>query len=432
MRIITKSLVLSLLLSMSCKVFFDTLIEKKKWKYSWLDYTEILAFMLGFMMIALTEIPPYIIQPIRFIFVLWMVTQIYYRVKAMQNLFLSIIFCGLFWMVSMLAVAVLNILPIQAQYLPDIGEGIVNIIMLCLVLVFHFQYRGKINVIAGARWERFIYFPVFSLAVTMAATLIPFGRNQFGNGIRAIAIVGFGIMNMIAFYFIWDILMKEAQMQTLRISRERTQNQMDMYQSMQRSYEQQKRLLHDYKNQLNCIQGMLLEGKVEETCAYVTGLSGSLRKNADYVNTNHIVINVVLNQKYQYAQERNITVTMLVNDLSHLAMSQEDIVSILVNLFDNAIEACERLENNRVIQFKMVLEEGQLILSIRNPVKWKVNIKGNTVLTTKKEKSDHGIGLLNVNAAIKRNGGTSILKCDGGWFFFSAMIPIDSGAEEGA
>ena len=44
-------------------------------------------------------------------------------------------------------------------------------------------------------------------------------------------------------------------MQNMRLMQERTQNQMSMYQSMQKSYEQQRRYLHDYKNQLNCIQG---------------------------------------------------------------------------------------------------------------------------------------------------------------------------------
>ena len=44
--------------------------------------------------------------------------------------------------------------------------------------------------------------------------------------------------------------------------------------------------------------------------------------------------------------------TLLVNDLSELAFSEEDIVIILVNLLDNAIEACEKLDSRRVIQFK--------------------------------------------------------------------------------
>ena len=78
-----------------------------------------------------------------------------------------------------------------------------------------------------------------------------------------------------------------------------------------------------------------------------------------------------------------------------------------------------------MIQFKMVLEEGQLILSIRNPVKDEVPIKDNRIVTSKRDKSRHGIGLLNVDSVIRKNNGTSVLKCENGWFSFAAMIPME-------
>ena len=94
-----------------------------------------------------------------------------------------------------------------------------------------------------------------------------------------------------------------------------------------------------------------------------------------------------------------------------------------MNLLDNAIEACEKLDSRRVIQFKMTLETEQLILSIRNPVKEPVDINNNKVLTTKSESAEHGIGLQNVDAVISRHGGSSVLQSEDGWFYFSAVIP---------
>lgn len=113
---------------------------------------------------------------------------------------------------------------------------------------------------------------------------------------------------------------------------------------------------------------------------------------------------------------------MAVNDLSGLSMHKEDIVSLLVNLLDNAIEACEKLDENKLIQFKLTLEEGMLTVSVRNPVKEPVRIEGKRIKTTKKEKSQHGFGMLNINTVVEKNGGTSILKCQDGWFYFSAVI----------
>lgn len=47
MEIFLKSLALSLVMSISCKVFFDTLLEKRRWRRGWIEYTELLAFTLG-------------------------------------------------------------------------------------------------------------------------------------------------------------------------------------------------------------------------------------------------------------------------------------------------------------------------------------------------------------------------------------------------
>ena len=292
-------------------------------------------------------------------------------------------------------------------------------ILLCLILLFHYRYRKGLSGLTGGQWARYGYFPVFSMIVIMAISMM----TGSGETERLVAVSGFGILNVIALYFIGNILEKDARVQEMRLLQERTQNQMEMYQNMQRNYERQRRELHDYKNQLNCIQGLLLEGRLEETLHYVETLNGNLRESADVVNTNHAVVNVVLNQKYQCALEKNITMILSVNDLSGLTMGEEDLVTLLVNLLDNAVEACEKLEERRIIRFKMVLEDGELILSVSNPVAEPVIIDGKKIATTKKDGRNHGIGLLNVNGVIERLGGTSALRCEDGWFCFSAMIP---------
>lgn len=166
-----------------------------------------------------------------------------------------------------------------------------------------------------------------------------------------------------------------------------------------------------------------MEGKEKEALDYIGRISGKVEKSADTVNTNHSVVNVILNQKLRAAQEKGIVITMNVGDLSGLMMQEEDVVTLLVNLLDNAVEACGKLENNKIIQFKMVIEDGQLILSVRNPVKETVVIHGKTVMSSKENKKEHGIGLANIDSVIRKYAGTSILRCKDGWFGFSAMIP---------
>ena len=64
------------------------------------------------------------------------------------------------------------------------------------------------------------------------------------------------------------------------------------------------------------------------------------------------------------------------------------------------MEACEKLDTGRIIRLKMILEDGELTLSVKNPFAGTLKRKGNIFLTTKEESAGHGIGLLNVNEAV--------------------------------
>lgn len=407
------------ILGMGCKVYFDTMAEPRKWRHGWIEKTVLPAFLAGVWMIAVTPIPPYILQPVRLIVLLSIIATVYYQTGAVQNIILSAFYTAFGWMIEFLIISFIFVLPESCWGLRGSEELISFSILLAMLLFIRFKWK---NVLLNRKWEQFAYFPALGLIVIMALNMIMW-EEEIRADTRAVIYAGCSILFFAAFYYIRTILEKEAKMQNLLFMQERAKNQMDMYQDMQKNYEQQRRFLHDYKNQLTCIENLISKGEIRETTAYISQLIGSIQKSGDYVNTNHPVVNVILNRKYQAALDQSIVITMQVNDLSKLNLSREDIVTMLVNLLDNSIEACEKLEENRVIQLKMVLEEDQLIFSIKNPVKEKAEIRGKTILTSKGEKSKHGIGLLNVNFVIEKNGGTSVLQCENGWFYFSAMIP---------
>lgn len=424
MEVFVRSLFLSLLTGASCWLFFETILGEKRNYAQWVRYTEIPVFAAGAMLIAVTPIPPYLLQPLRVIFVLFIIAQFYYRTGIVKNLLASVLFCGIYWFISVTMVSVVYLLSLpESRGVFDGVEVVTEGILLCLMMAFHISFRKRARGISGLRWEKFGFFPVLIMVVLTAVGVTVWNGNGEENYARFIVVFGLAILCTALCYFAIGRLEKEEELRWMQLGSERMRNQVEMYHNMQQSYEQQRRLLHDYKNQLQCIQEMLARGETQETLRYVSGLSGNLKKSVDMVNANHLVVNVVLNRKYQEALERNIAMTISVNDLSGITIGEEEIVTLLVNLLDNAIEACDKLTENRVIRFKMVREESGLVLSVRNPVKEPVRIIDGRVSTTKRDRSRHGIGLLNVEAVVKKYEGTSVLKCEEGWFYFAAVIP---------
>lgn len=428
---ILRCLVLALMMGTSCQLFFETIVPKRKWKHPWTEYTTIPAFAAGTMIISFTPIPPYILQPVRLILIVAVVAQIYFQLRIAKNLILSVLYCGIYWSISTAIVAVFYIFPDFGdadEFLLRMMENLTAAMNLCLMMAFHFHYKSRIRGMSESHWKKFVLLPFLGLTTIVAFNLLP-ADNIVTNKYATLATVsGIAILNLFLFYFAMRILEKEETLQRLQLNTERMRNQMNIYRTMQMQYEQQRRFLHDYKNQLNCIQGLLDCGQTGEASEYITRMTGNLRAQFGDINTNHTVVNIILNQKYQTARDQKIAMTFVINDLSELTMPEEDLVTLLTNLLDNAIEACEKFDDKNVsirktIQFKMVMEENQLILSVRNPVITPVLIKNNTVVTSKKDAVYHGIGLSNVNTVVRKYHGTSVLKCEDGWFSFAAMIP---------
>lgn len=425
MEMVIRCLILSLILALSCKLYFETLVERREWRYQWVKWIDVLAYMIGFLIIAFSEVVPYLFQPIRLIVVIFFVAQIFYQISIGQNLMMSVIFCMVYWIINTLVIAVSYVSTVKYTRFVNWVEFFVQFIILGLVMLFYCRYKSHRGSIRTTSWIKFFYFPVVVLFVDVLLYAFVWSETILDKSMLLLIVMGFTVINLLVFYFIGNILEKENKLQKFEIAQERMKNQINLYQSMQERYELQRRYMHDYKNQLICIWGMLSEGKNEEAICYTEELLGSIQKSALIVNTNHVAVNIVLNQKYQHAKDRGITMILEVNDLSKLAMSDQDIVIILVNLLDNAIEACEKLDKDKIIKMKLVLEEKELIISVKNPVKEPIRIKNNIVITTKKDKISHGIGLSNVKLIVEREEGIIALKYDDGWFYVSVVIPVD-------
>ena len=423
-----RCLILSIMISISCQLFYETIVPYRKWQQRWIKYTVIPAFTAVFLIISSTRVPPFILRPLRIILLTATIAQIYFQIHFVKNIILSVLFCGIYWGISTAVWSVFSMYTdFSYESTRQLSENLTEVLQLSVIIAFHYRYKDRIRSLTKLHWQKIGILPLLYLITVIAIDMIPNTPTTTDNYARFATVSGVATLSIFLFYYAIRTLEKEEALRKLQLRAEHAHNQLTMYHTMQRHYEQQQRFLHDYKNQLNCIHGLLDSGKTAEASEYISRITGNLRTQFGAVNTNHMIVNIILNQKYQIACDKAIAMTFVINDLSKLTILEEDLVTLLTNLLDNAIEACEKLDPNnlsvsRIILFKMVLEDGQLILSIRNPASKTVRIINNTICTSKDNPIQHGIGLSNVDSVIKKYGGTSVIKCENGWFSFSAMI----------
>ena len=248
-------------------------------------------------------------------------------------------------------------------------------------------------------------------------------QNDTQKNILIYIAFGLLIMNIIVFYLINDILKREKQIREGRLLLEHVKNETVKYRSISENYYQQRKREHEYKNQLALIAALARENKYEEINNYLKKYNDQISKNIDSIDTNNVIVNAILNSKYQEAREKGIIFIIKVNDLSNIKIEDEDIVLILSNLLNNAIEANANCDK-AIIKLKFTKEDHQIIISVVNTFSYEPIEIGNRFITTKTEDVDfHGIGIENIKDAVQKYKGSYVIKYDEKSFRFAILIP---------
>ena len=131
----------------------------------------------------------------------------------------------------------------------------------------------------------------------------------------------------------------------------------------------------------------------------------------------------ILNSKISIAKSKNIQVVADAHISLQLKSSEIDLCCIIGNLFDNAIEAVEKLpEDRRVIRVYMDMRNTQLYISITNfTAGKKLKKEGKLFRSTKGE--GHGFGLARIDAIVERLDGYISRNSEDGAFTPEILIP---------
>lgn len=189
---------------------------------------------------------------------------------------------------------------------------------------------------------------------------------------------------------------------------------------LEQSYRMQRKSTHEFEHHLQVLRELLEQEQVETARDYLNRLKKDRSIHVMSVSSNHPVVDAILNQKYQTAQESEIKMQIQVNDLSALDIPSDCLTVVLTNLLDNSIEACRRISGHREIICSILQEDG-LYISIRNTSD-PVRIVDGRIPTSKSDSLSHGFGLMSVSHALDQLNAEYTFGYEEGWFQFAAEI----------
>ena len=140
---------------------------------------------------------------------------------------------------------------------------------------------------------------------------------------------------------------------------------------------------------------------VEQECENLT-------QKMFYVKTGNSAVDSIINTKQKIAEEKGIIFSSNISLPAEYAVSDMDMVCVLGNLIDNAIEACEK-QTSKYIEVDISEVKKMILIKIVNSYNGE---KNDTSVTSKKEKTMHGIGIKNVKKIVAKYKGAYDMECE--------------------
>lgn len=175
---------------------------------------------------------------------------------------------------------------------------------------------------------------------------------------------------------------------------------------MQKAVEDTQSFRHDYNNHMSILGEFISQGEILTAENYINNLIKEHQNYTSiYSSTGNVPIDSILNYKLNSLSDKNVNINIETNVPTELYIEIMDISTILTNLLDNAFSALDKVNKNKKIDIKIIYSKGMLIIRISNSYNGTVLYENGEIVTTKKNKDEHGKGLSNIRKVTEKYNG---------------------------
>ena len=195
------------------------------------------------------------------------------------------------------------------------------------------------------------------------------------------------------------------------------------YAEVENMYRQMRGWRHDYHNHLQTLKAKLDMGQGEGARAYLDRLEEDLDGIRALAETGNVSVDAILNAKLSLVLKKEIELNFKAQVPQALTVSDIDLCVILGNLIDNAVESCERVEEDRrFLRLYIGVLKKQLYLSITNATAETVRKIDAAYISAKR--GNHGHGLKRIDRVVEKYGGYVNRQNEPGVFATEILLPL--------
>lgn len=220
--------------------------------------------------------------------------------------------------------------------------------------------------------------------------------------------------------------MNEKMKETVDIEKKLRNSQKNYYEMLLQKEEETRKYRHDITNHLMCLKALADDKKTELVSHYIETLQKDMQQiqNKNY-DTGNLILDILLN--YHTGRIRKKTQVRVIGKCNDaIPIDEVDLCCIFANLFQNAVEAVNRIQGDEERHIYIYFKEyaGSLSCQIKNSIQEEsVRLgKDGLPVTSKKEGKNHGMGMKNVKEMIEGKNGLFNFKVQGEEFICTIML----------
>lgn len=300
----------------------------------------------------------------------------------------------------------------------DYKDSTFMMILTLAIKLLSYVFIIIINQVIGKRkriqdqkiFAMYLLIPIASLFVMFVIFYsgIPLKISEYVSVLFVLSFVFLFLGNILSFYAFerYSERLYETMEQNIVIIEQK--KDLDYYMQMTELDKKQKEMIHNISNHIKMINRFAKKGDTNAILGLTDNISDEMEKDMSPIYCNNPVLNALLNEKKEEAEEQGVVTEFYVEPGVILdRVSTADLISMIGNLLDNAIRAASETEEEKYIKAVIYMKDarGFCVIKIKNTYKNVMCGSDGEFVTTKREKGIHGIGIQSVNRIAEKYGG---------------------------
>lgn len=268
-------------------------------------------------------------------------------------------------------------------------------------------YLNKVYTLSRKEWFLFAMLSVVTwLEVVLfnKATILYPEINLYMLGTSLLALIS----NVFMYYFVLRINKESKYKTELTLLKMQYDNVKDTEEHMKALYESLHDLKHDLEKHFLAIKVKAEKAGAAAVMDYTNKIMNKYISNAHQaVFTDNEILNSIINVRLELCRHKEICVRVHIEPNALDNIEDEDIVVLFGNIFDNAIEAAEKIYGaDRNIMLNVQKQGVYISIYMENGFDGEFDAE---LRTKKLNKNEHGIGMKNVKRIVEQYNG--MIKC---------------------